>query len=77
MDLRGTSDRPRLLCPHCGHDVSRVVRHEVRCLSERIRRRRECLVCHCRWSTDELIDPESILLPTNTQTAICGGRRTT
>jgi transcriptional repressor NrdR len=40
-------------CPYCGHDTSRVV--DTRATGDGIRRRRECLACHKRFTTYEQI----------------------
>jgi transcriptional repressor NrdR len=48
-----------MLCPYCGHPESRVV--DTRGAGESIRRRRECQVCHKRFTTYEQIS-EALLI---------------
>ena len=43
-------------CPFCGHTEDRVVDSRVGRDGEFIRRRRECLKCHRRYTTYEYID---------------------
>ena len=45
-------------CPHCGYADSRVV--DTRDTSAGIRRRRECLSCHERFTTYEYLASQSI-----------------
>lgn len=42
-------------CPFCGHENDRVLETRVHNEGEQIRRRRECLECHDRYSTVESI----------------------
>lgn len=58
-----STDSPKPLCPHCGSARQRVVKSAGRLRLDVIRRRRECLDCHCRWSTSEIIDPASVVEP--------------
>ncbi len=46
-------------CPYCGHGDSRVV--DTRATGDGIRRRRECLACHKRFTTYEQIS-EALLI---------------
>lgn len=41
-------------CPECGFDDSRVI--DSRPTDGRIRRRRECLSCKCRFTTYEIVE---------------------
>ena len=41
-------------CPYCGAEESKVIDSRPTEDSERIRRRRECLSCHMRFTTYEL-----------------------
>ena len=43
-------------CPFCGHTEDRVVDSRVGREGEFIRRRRECLKCHRRYTTNEYIE---------------------
>ncbi|MCL2486998.1 MAG: transcriptional regulator NrdR [Oscillospiraceae bacterium] len=43
-------------CPFCGHDDSKVIDSRPTDEGERIRRRRECLLCNRRFTTYEVID---------------------
>src|SRR3989454_9321112 len=43
-------------CPFCGHTEDRVVDSRVGREGEFIRRRRECLKCHRRYTTYEYIE---------------------
>src|SRR5438445_9382983 len=43
-------------CPFCGHTEDRVVDSRVGREGEFIRRRRECLKCHRRYTTSEYIE---------------------
>lgn len=40
-------------CPFCGHAETRVVDSRLAASGRKIRRRRECLACHVRFSTQE------------------------
>jgi transcriptional repressor NrdR len=48
-----------MLCPYCGHPDSRVV--DTRATADSIRRRRECMSCHKRFTTYEQIS-EALLI---------------
>ena len=48
-----------MLCPYCGHPDSRVV--DTRATADSIRRRRECMACHKRFTTYEQIS-EALLI---------------
>ncbi|MDE7233916.1 MAG: transcriptional repressor NrdR, partial [Ruminiclostridium sp.] len=41
-------------CPECGFDDSKVI--DSRPTDGRIRRRRECLSCKCRFTTYEIVE---------------------
>ena len=41
-------------CPYCGAEESKVIDSRPTEDSERIRRRRECLSCHMRFTTYEV-----------------------
>lgn len=41
-------------CPECGYDDSKVI--DSRPTEDKIRRRRECLQCKCRFTTYEVIE---------------------
>ncbi len=43
-------------CPFCGYAESKVIDSRPTDEGERIRRRRECLNCHTRFTTYEVID---------------------
>ena len=43
-------------CPYCGHEEDRVVDSRTTKEGEAIRRRRECLDCHQRFTTYEYIE---------------------
>lgn len=43
-----------LKCPDCGHDDSKVI--DSRPTDNKIRRRRECLICKSRFTTYEIIE---------------------
>jgi len=47
-------------CPYCGQPDSRVV--DTRATSESIRRRRECLNCHKRFTTYEQITEQLLIV---------------
>ena len=52
-------------CPYCGAEESKVIDSRPTEDSERIRRRRECLNCHMRFTTYEVVEtvPLCIGLP--------------
>lgn len=41
-------------CPECGYEVSKVI--DSRPAENKIRRRRECLSCKCRFTTYEMVE---------------------
>lgn len=41
-------------CPFCGHDDTRVVDSRLASEGDQVRRRRECISCHERFSTYEI-----------------------
>lgn len=41
-------------CPECGHDDSKVI--DSRPTDNKIRRRRECIKCGCRFTTYEVVE---------------------
>ena len=43
-------------CPYCGAEESKVIASRPTEDSERIRRRRECLSCHMRFTTYEVVE---------------------
>ncbi len=43
-------------CPYCGNEESKVIDSRPTEDNERIRRRRECLGCHMRFTTYEIIE---------------------
>ena len=43
-------------CPYCGAEESKVIDSRPTEDSERIRRRRECLSCHMRFTTYEVVE---------------------
>ena len=43
-------------CPYCGAEESKVIDSRPTEDSERIRRRRECLNCHMRFTTYEVVE---------------------
>jgi len=47
-------------CPYCAHDDSRVI--DSRDISEGIRRRRQCLNCHTRFTTYERLHPGGLFV---------------
>ncbi len=46
---------PKLTCPHCGEQQSRVLRTTPALDEDAIRRRRVCLSCGFRFNTEERI----------------------
>ena len=46
-------------CPYCGAEESKVIDSRPTEDSERIRRRRECLSCHMRFTPTTGIEPLS------------------
>jgi len=49
-------------CPFCGYSESRVVDSRPTDENEKIRRRRECLKCNCRFTTYEVIETVPIMV---------------
>jgi transcriptional repressor NrdR len=49
-------------CPYCGFDESKVIDSRPADDGERIRRRRECLGCHKRFTTHEVIESVPIIV---------------
>ncbi|MBQ9936942.1 MAG: transcriptional repressor NrdR [Oscillospiraceae bacterium] len=49
-------------CPFCGYGESRVVDSRPTDENEKIRRRRECLKCSCRFTTYEIIETIPIMV---------------
>ncbi|MBI4339488.1 MAG: transcriptional repressor NrdR [Chloroflexi bacterium] len=49
-----------MLCPHCGHNDSRVI--DSRDAADGIRRRRECLQCGQRFTTYERVQTNALLV---------------
>jgi transcriptional repressor NrdR len=47
-------------CPFCGHDDSKVI--DSRDVNDGIRRRRQCLQCHARFTTYERLQPASLFV---------------
>ncbi len=47
-------------CPYCGFDDSKVV--DSRPTDEKIRRRRECIKCHARFTTYEAIEKPLLMV---------------
>ncbi len=49
-------------CPYCGYEESKVIDSRSADDGERIRRRRECLKCHKRFTTHEVIETVPIIV---------------
>ncbi len=49
-------------CPYCAHEESKVIDSRPADDGERIRRRRECLKCHKRFTTHEVIESVPIIV---------------
>ena len=47
-------------CPYCGHDDSKVI--DSRSVHDGIRRRRQCLKCGFRFTTQERLQPVSLFV---------------
>ena len=45
-----------MICPVCGHEDTRVLESHLADAGEAVRRRRECLECHERWTTFERVE---------------------
>ena len=53
-------------CPYCGAEESKVIDSRPTEDSERIRRRRECLSCHMRFTTYDVVETVPLALPRST-----------
>ena len=49
-------------CPYCGAEESKVIDSRPTEDSERIRRRRECLNCHMRFTTYEVVETVPLIV---------------
>ena len=49
-------------CPYCGDEESKVIDSRPTEDGERIRRRRECLRCHMRFTTDEVVETVPLIV---------------
>ena len=49
-------------CPYCGAEESKVIDSRPTEDSERIRRRRECLNCHMRFKTYEVVETVRLMV---------------
>lgn len=49
-----------MICPSCGDGETRVLESRVSDAGEAIRRRRECLVCHARFTTFERLEQSAL-----------------
>ncbi len=49
-------------CPYCGDEESKVIDSRPTEDGERIRRRRECLRCHMRFTTYELVETVPLIV---------------
>ncbi len=49
-------------CPYCAHPDSKVIDSRSADEGERIRRRRECLVCHRRFTTYETVETTPVIV---------------
>lgn len=47
-------------CPYCGHSDSKVI--DSRDVNDGVRRRRQCLSCHARFTTYERLQPASLFV---------------
>ncbi len=47
-------------CPECGYEDSKVI--DSRPAENKIRRRRECLSCKCRFTTYEMVETISLMV---------------
>ncbi|MEA3335639.1 MAG: transcriptional regulator NrdR [Chloroflexota bacterium] len=54
-----------MICPHCGDLNSRVV--DTRSTGDGIRRRRECQICHRRFTTYENVAASLLIVKSNGQ----------
>ena len=49
-------------CPECGYEDSKVI--DSRPAENKIRRRRECLSCKCRFTTYEMVETIPVVMET-------------
>ena len=49
-------------CPYCGYEESKVIDSRPTDEGERIRRRRECIGCHKRFTTYEIIESLPVIV---------------
>ena len=49
-------------CPYCGYSESKVIDSRPTDEGERIRRRRECLRCHMRFTTYEVVETVPLIV---------------
>ena len=49
-----------MICPGCDHGETRVLESRVSDAGEAIRRRRECLACHARFTTFERLEQSAL-----------------
>ena len=49
-------------CPYCGDEESKVIDSRPTEDGERIRRRRECLRCHMRFTTYEVVETVPLIV---------------
>ena len=47
-------------CPECGYEETKVI--DSRQMQEKIRRRRECSVCGCRFTTFEIVEKPLLMV---------------
>jgi len=47
-------------CPYCGHYDSKVI--DSRTINDGVRRRRQCLKCHARFTTHERVQPAGLFI---------------
>lgn len=52
--IRAKARRKQMKCPECGYEDSKVI--DSRPAENKIRRRRECLSCKCRFTTYEMVE---------------------
>lgn len=50
------NQKPKLACPFCQHEVSKVVRGFAHSNRRMFRRRRKCLACQRQFPTTETVD---------------------
>ena len=58
-------------CPYCGAEESKVIDSRPTEDSERIRRRRECLSCHMRFTTYEVVETVPLVVIRSCSTPWC------